>query len=171
VRILEKDSGDAPQFVPFVKETRRMFEIDEVSADRTRHEAGFFLCAVQWYNSRMRLPRRRTIWFIAALLLAVVVGAWCFMPRSRITQVNFDSIYDGMDEAYVAAILGDADQISYHPRVVDLQIHDWRNGASFIRVTFRDRKVKDKRIHRAGAWETFTWCAKKGAAKLGVKWN
>jgi transposase len=35
VRILDKDAGDCPQFVPLVKETRRGgFEIDEVSADK-----------------------------------------------------------------------------------------------------------------------------------------
>ncbi len=34
VRILDKDSGDCPQFVPLVKETRRRFEIGEVSADK-----------------------------------------------------------------------------------------------------------------------------------------
>jgi hypothetical protein len=35
VRILDKDSGDCPQFVPLVKETRRGgFQIDEVSADK-----------------------------------------------------------------------------------------------------------------------------------------
>jgi transposase len=34
VRILEQHSGDAPQFVPLVKETRQGFEIDEVSADK-----------------------------------------------------------------------------------------------------------------------------------------
>ena len=34
VRILDKDAGDCPQFVPLVKETRRHFEIGEVSADK-----------------------------------------------------------------------------------------------------------------------------------------
>ena len=34
VRILEKDTGDAPQFIPLVKETRQGFEIGEVSADK-----------------------------------------------------------------------------------------------------------------------------------------
>jgi hypothetical protein len=33
VRILDKDAADCPQFVPLVKETRRHFEIGEVSAD------------------------------------------------------------------------------------------------------------------------------------------
>ena len=33
VRILDKDAADSPQFVPLVKETRRRFEIGEVSAD------------------------------------------------------------------------------------------------------------------------------------------
>jgi hypothetical protein len=33
VRILDKDAADCPQFVPLIKETRRHFEIGEVSAD------------------------------------------------------------------------------------------------------------------------------------------
>jgi transposase len=34
VRILDKDAADCPQFVPLVKETRKHFEIGEVSADK-----------------------------------------------------------------------------------------------------------------------------------------
>lgn len=34
VRILDKDTHDSPQFVPLVKETKRNFEIGEVSADK-----------------------------------------------------------------------------------------------------------------------------------------
>jgi hypothetical protein len=34
VRILDKDAADCPQFVPLIKETRRHFEIGEVSADK-----------------------------------------------------------------------------------------------------------------------------------------
>jgi hypothetical protein len=34
VRILDKDAPDCPQFVPLVKETKRHFEIGEVSADK-----------------------------------------------------------------------------------------------------------------------------------------
>jgi transposase len=34
VRILDKDAPDSPQFVPLVRETRRHFEIGEVSADK-----------------------------------------------------------------------------------------------------------------------------------------
>ena len=34
VRILDKDAGDSPQFVPLVKETEKHFEIGEVSADK-----------------------------------------------------------------------------------------------------------------------------------------
>jgi hypothetical protein len=33
-RILDKDSGDSPQFVPLVKDTREHFEVGEVSADK-----------------------------------------------------------------------------------------------------------------------------------------
>jgi transposase len=34
VRILDKDAADSPQFVPLVRETKRHFEIGEVSADK-----------------------------------------------------------------------------------------------------------------------------------------
>lgn len=34
VRILDKDAHDSPQFIPLVKETRKHFEIGEVSADK-----------------------------------------------------------------------------------------------------------------------------------------
>jgi hypothetical protein len=34
VRILDKDAGDCPQFVPLIKETARYFTIGEVSADK-----------------------------------------------------------------------------------------------------------------------------------------
>ena len=34
VRILDKDAGDCPQFIPLVKETRKHFEVGEVSADK-----------------------------------------------------------------------------------------------------------------------------------------
>src|SRR5262249_43403179 len=34
VRIFDKDSADCPQFVPLVRETRKHFEIGEVSADK-----------------------------------------------------------------------------------------------------------------------------------------
>lgn len=34
VRILDKDAGDSPQFIPLAKETRRSFTIDEMSADK-----------------------------------------------------------------------------------------------------------------------------------------
>jgi transposase len=34
VRILDKDAGDSPQFIPLVKDTARNFEIGEVSADK-----------------------------------------------------------------------------------------------------------------------------------------
>jgi transposase len=34
VRILDKDSGDSPQFIPLLKETYRHFEVGEISADK-----------------------------------------------------------------------------------------------------------------------------------------
>jgi hypothetical protein len=55
----------------------------------------------------MRMPSRRTFWLSAAtLLVAVVASAWVVMPRSRITQANFDRIQKGMTRAEVKRILG-----------------------------------------------------------------
>lgn len=34
VRILDKDAHDSPQFIPLVKETKKHFDISEVSADK-----------------------------------------------------------------------------------------------------------------------------------------
>src|SRR5207302_1680192 len=77
------------------------------AAHRTRPAGWPLPCAFQRYNSCMGLPRRRTFWFSAALLLAVVVGSWLFMPQSRVTQENFDRLRDGMTLEEVVAILGE----------------------------------------------------------------
>jgi transposase len=47
VRILEQHSGDCPQFVPLVKETRQGFQIDEVSADKAYVSVENFEMAAQ----------------------------------------------------------------------------------------------------------------------------
>ncbi len=60
VRILDKDAADCPQFVPLLKETRRHFEIGEVSAQQgvldARELRGWY--RVRWANSTS--PSRKT---------------------------------------------------------------------------------------------------------------
>jgi len=57
----------------------------------------------------MRVSRRRTVWLSAALLLAVVLGAWFLTPHGRITQANFDRIYFGMTFREVDELLSGDD--------------------------------------------------------------
>jgi hypothetical protein len=122
-------------------------------------------------------PPRRTVWLNAALLLlAVVAGSWLLVPRSRITQENFERIQDGMKEAEVCAILGEAENLNGLHRMSVSGGHwcerrYWRNGATRISVSFDNCRAYEKEIHFASAWETLTWYAKKGAAKIGVKWD
>jgi hypothetical protein len=123
----------------------------------------------------MRLPRRRTIWLSAALLLAVSVGlAWLLVPRSRITQANFDLIRDGMSIEEVTAILGaDAsERFILYPAGDRYDERVWISGANWIAATF-DRRgaLFDKQIRMATPWQTVTWYAQMIAEKIGVKWD
>ena|SRR5438552_749069 len=133
----------------------------------------------------MRLPRRRILWLGAVLLLAVIVGAWFLVPRSRITQANFERIHKGMSEEEVRAILDepyagarrenqaaafwpDADPVG-RPFLVERVV--WHRGPDWIRVTFINDAVFNKQIHLATLWDTLTWYAEEGAEKIGVKWD
>src|SRR5438128_464638 len=122
------------------------------------------------YNPCMRLPRRRTLWLSAALLLAVaVVVVWLLVPRSRITQANFDRISDEMTVEEVSAILGSSEPSSYtlrsgssYPALL------WEDGPSWIFIDF-DPWRRTRAASFATSWETLVWYAKKGAAKIGVR--
>jgi hypothetical protein len=46
----------------------------------------------------------------------------------------------------------------------------WRDGPNGIDVFFETDRAASKNIHLASTWETLTWYAKSGAAKVGVKW-
>ena len=122
----------------------------------------------------MRLLTRRTLRICAAVLLGIVVlGAWFLLPRSRITQENFDRIQKGMTYDDVSAILGDPTPLLANPLVSGSWEEAWSDGPSTIHVNFKtfNGQVVGKALHLATAWETLTWYAKKGAAKAGVKWN
>ena len=110
----------------------------------------------------MGIPKRRTLWLGVALLLAVVVGAWLPVPRSRITQENFELIQGGMSEEQVIVILGDAEH-NYGSLPQDIphwggsRLRLWRDGPNWIVVFFdEDGKVIDdyKHIHSATVSET-----------------
>jgi hypothetical protein len=128
-----------------------------------------FSCAFQRYNARMRVPnRRRTLWLSAALLVAVLIGAWLLVPRSRITQENFDRIHVGMSVEEVTAILGDSELV-HDEQVGDRRTKIWRSGPKGIAVGFYGEIVEDKHGSLPGPWATVRWYAKKGAEKIGVK--
>src|ERR1700687_479690 len=89
------------------------------------------------YNPRMRLPKRRTFWFSAILILLIVVGVWLLAPRGRITRANLHRIQTGMSVAEACAILGepgeDGDCASGWCT--------WCEGPNFIIVCFTDGKA------------------------------
>src|SRR5437879_5335000 len=102
-----------------------------------------------------------------------MIGAWFFVPRGPITQGNYDKLCEGMSEAEVHAILGkptESCEADPHGIGIDL-LQLWRNGADAIVVGFDNGALFIKDIHLATVWETLTWYAKKGADKVGVKWD
>jgi hypothetical protein len=120
----------------------------------------------------MRLPRRRTLWLTAALL-SMVVGAWFLAPRSRITQANFDLVQTATSKEKVLEILGPPSNIFRPPMGTSgwSELYWWQSGPTHIELSFFDEKVQARRAHFATPSETLLWYAKKGAAKIGVKWD
>src|ERR1700687_5191419 len=95
----------------------------------------------------MRLPRRRTFWLSAGLLLAVAIGGiWLLAPRSRITQAKLDPIQVGMGLSEVVHILGKSYRGSRvaatAPQIMDgraescgfIQSLEWNDGPNSITV-------------------------------------
>jgi hypothetical protein len=133
----------------------------------------------------MRLARRRILWLSTALLLALVVGAWCFVPRSRVTLANFDRIHKGMSWDEVLGILDDPypgartngeteefwQNLNPCGTAVLMTGVVWHKGPDSICVQFDNSKVVHKEIHLATPWETLIWYAKHGAEKIGVTWD
>jgi hypothetical protein len=117
----------------------------------------------------MSVRKHRTLWLSAAVLLAVLVSAWFFAPRTRITQANFDRITKRMMLREVERILGKCD--SRQPiHVVWLEGQEdttrtvlrewccWRDGPNMISVDInKDGKVVDKEIKLVGVWESLKW--------------
>ena len=125
-----------------------------------------------------KLLKRWYVWLGLVLLLGLAgsVALIC-SSRGRITQENFDLIQDGMTEEEVTAVLGKANKnLMRIGGRAELDsggagLLEWRNGPSVIDVVFARGVVRGKESHFAGVWETLQWHAKKGAAKIGVKWD
>jgi hypothetical protein len=131
-----------------------------------------------------KLLKRWYFWLGLVLLLGFAGGAaLIYANPSRITQANFDRIHKGMswedvlgimDEPYLGARECFWEDFGPLRRLnVDAVATAWQRGPDWISVGFDldSGKVVDKEIHLATTWETLTWYAKKGAEKIGIKWN
>jgi hypothetical protein len=119
----------------------------------------------------MRFPKRRTFWISTAFLLAVIVGvAWLFAPRSR-----YDRIHVGITRAEAVAILGETNfGVVIFPIESEVRFdgYAWDDGPNSIVLGFDKNGICcHKHVYWATPWKTLTWYAKKGAAKIGVKWG
>ena len=81
-----------------------------------------------------------------------------------------------MTEEQVIAILGSAEIYAAGPEDHGPEVHNrrmvlWKNGPNRIVLFFDDDRVWLKKADLATAWETLQWYAKKGAEKIGVKWD
>jgi hypothetical protein len=76
-----------------------------------------------------------------------------------------------MSREEVGDILGPAITLDYGSITCDLTPRCWETGPNLVCVGFVNGKVVGKEGHFATAWETLQWYAKKGAEKIGVKWD
>jgi hypothetical protein len=127
-----------------------------------------------------KLLKRWYFWLGLVLLLGLAgSAALIWSGGGRITQANFELVREGMTKAEVLALLGDCQQEFTGKHCDDGKkwrpIHAplWREGPDWIRVFVDDDddKVYSKEIHFATASETLQWYAKRGAAKIGIKWD
>jgi hypothetical protein len=99
--------------------------------------------------------------------MAFVVGAWFFVPRSRITQANFDRIETGMTQEEVTAVLGPPNLGltlgSFRP------VAAWADGPDVITVTMdEDGRVSDKEYTAPTPWRRLRWHVNEWLVKLGI---
>jgi hypothetical protein len=71
----------------------------------------------------------------------------------------------------VEVILGPPDPDDQRDTFRRWPMSTWSSGPTRITVLFSGGTVLQKTIWRAGTWETLKWHAKKGAAKIGVRWD
>jgi hypothetical protein len=122
----------------------------------------------------MRLVKRWYFWLGLVLLLGLTGSAvLIYANPSRITQENYDRIERGMSFEEVVSILGPETGRRRGPAGKGIGNYaDWIDGPNDITVLFGDDWTMDsKRGSFASSWETLQWYAKKGAAKIGVKWD
>jgi hypothetical protein len=118
-----------------------------------------------------KLLKRRNVRLVLILLLGLAASVAIICSReSPVTQANFDRIKEGMSDDEVTAIFGSAVPELTSTRNATL-IARWKNGPSFIAVDFRYGVVTRKSGRILTTWQTLQWYAKKGAAKIGVKWD
>ena len=123
----------------------------------------------------LKLLKRWYVWLGLVLLLGLAGSVALILANpSRITQANFDRIQQGMSLEEVEKLLGkdDGQPSSFMTnKIHPWDIHRWRDGPSVIVVVFRDGKTRIQIAKLATASETLQWYAKKGAEKIGVKWD
>ena len=121
-------------------------------------------------------------WYVG-LGLTLLLGlsgsaALVFANPSQITQANFDRVQKGMTLEEVEELLGKEHEEPWSTKssaalaMYEAQeLYRWEQGRSKIIVTFQRGKVRQKLALFASPLENLQWYAKKGAAKIGVKWN
>jgi hypothetical protein len=116
-----------------------------------------------------RLLKRWYVWLGLVLLLGLAGStALIFSSQSRITQANFERIQKGMNQEEVSEVLGKGRVVK---SAFGEELYCWENGPHEILVWFSNGRAKQKRLDLATAWESLQWYAKKGAAKVGIKWD
>jgi hypothetical protein len=117
-----------------------------------------------------RLLKRWYVWLGLVLLLGLAgsVAIICANPGG-ITQANFERIQNGMSLEDVEAILWKGESAAMFNGT---PVHaTWEHGPNRITVVFYNGSVDGKQLNLASPWQNLQWYAKKGAAKIGIKWN
>jgi hypothetical protein len=118
-----------------------------------------------------KLLKRWYVWLGLVLLLGLAGSVVLICSsQSRITRARYEQLHDGMSRAEVYAILGEPGDDEYD-NGGPASRRSWCYGPDFIIAAFNYDKLYKKEIHVATAWETLHWYVKKGAAKIGVKWD
>jgi hypothetical protein len=119
------------------------------------------------------LLKRWYVWLGLVLLLGLAGSvALIYATPGRITKENFDRIQDGMSLGDVEEVLGkDWENLQFGMDGLPFSMKIWNEGPGWIHVGFREGQVVGKSIHFASVRENLHWYAKKGAEKIGVKWD
>jgi hypothetical protein len=134
-----------------------------------------------------KLLKRWYIWLGLVLLLGLAGSVMLILANpSRITQANLDRIHEGMSLEQVQAILGKGQCAEMssgsffirgirHSDIPEMprrwERWQWDSGQAYVSVIFTGGGVREKRISFRTLSGTMKWYAKKGAEKIGVKWD